>query len=237
MSPVCTWMFLPSGDHDRRRSSPRNIAMSSSQRSVGGATVSVDTSRAGDARVCAAKRATTRTRVMIGSSLALRHRRPEERVLLASGLPHPGELCAVGRPGGQDRVLHARDGLLALVLIEQHQVAGLAIGVRDGAAAGRPPTEHQSGNRNLVDELADDLTEKYQSRVVLVLALGGFLDVHSYTRANTGRSGRRLAWTAGAGADFHLLRFLLEVDHQRTDAGREPIGFDAPVVERPLGNG
>src|SRR5438874_1692452 len=42
-----------------------------------------------------------------------------------------------------------------------------------------------------------------------------------------------LAGTAGARADLDLLELLLEVDHDRPQARREPVRLEAPVVRRP----
>src|SRR3954447_22086669 len=110
--------------------------MSSSQTSVGGETTSAETSSAdrssdGAAVVCAARTRIASPRI----SLTLRNRGPDKRVLLSSGLPHPREPGAVGRPRREERVLHAGNRLLVFVLIDQHQATDLAIRVRYGPAA------------------------------------------------------------------------------------------------------
>src|SRR5207244_4363483 len=78
----------------------------------------------------------------------------EERPFLSSAFLYPRETRAVGRPCGQQRVLRVVDRAFVTLLVHDEQPP-VAIGEGDGAARARTPTEHETGHRRLVDELAD----------------------------------------------------------------------------------
>src|SRR3954452_8978639 len=155
----------------------------------------------------------------------------DERVFPARALLHPREARAIGRPRRQDRVLRAGDRRLVLIPVEEKQPP-VAIGERDRRGAGRSPSEHQSGYRWLVDELAHRLPQEHQAHDMELVADRGAIDI--------GRSDRRVAAPilaldeAGrSGAVLHGLERLRHIDEHRSDARRKTIRFVGPVVLRP----